>query len=316
MDILRGDLRKGTPVQGPLALTVGNFDGLHKGHQYLLDRLKKESESRSLESVVLSFHPHPNQVITGQVVELLFDLEEKVKAMESLGVDCFALQDFSLDFAQQSAEDFLRQYLFKIFKPSYLLFGHDFNFGKGGSGKFELANQIGKEYGCVVEQEIPFLMDGKIVSSTAIRSALKAGEVHTAGSMLGRPYKIKGNIVHGQGLGKQWGIPTANLAEIQTLLPGKGVYGGYAVYKENKYKAVLNIGMRPTVSSSGAPSVECHILDFQSDIYGEMLEFQFFNKIREERKFPGKLELIEQIRKDIESVRTAKFMESVFESRN
>lgn len=296
MDVYSGDFLNKKNLIDVGSMTIGNFDGVHRGHQYLINQLKKMDSP----SLVLSFSPHPRQILGKTPVEKLFSEADRKEQLQNCGIEIFAIQDFTATFAALSGEDFLRQYVFSVFNPKSLLLGHDFSFGRGGVGNFDLVREIASERGCALKQSEPFLIKDKVVSSSEIRSLLKEGDVLGAESYLGRNYYIEGEVTRGEGLGRQLGFPTANMTDIRTLIPLRGVYAGVAHIDGRINPAVLNIGVRPTVSSSNTVSVECHLMDFKDDLYGKKIRFSFVDRIRGEQKFSGKLELIDQISKDKE----------------
>ncbi len=307
MDLIRGDILKTCFQPTPLALTFGNFDGLHLGHQSLIESLKSAAHARQLKTAVFTLNPHPRSLLSREKFYPLQSCEDKIERFKALGVNTLFLQEFNTEFAQIDAENFLRQYVLEFIKPQLVFFGYDFRFGKGGKGDFELAQSYLSTKGIELIKGQAFKVSDQIVSSTQIRQALIATQVEKASELLGFPYKISGTVIEGLKIGRQLGFPTANLSLPDTLLPGKGVYAGRALVDKKKYSAVLNIGTRPTLDQDQKTQVECHILNFKKEIYSQKAEFEFHFKLRDEIKFSSLDQLKKQIAMDVS--RTQKLME-------
>jgi riboflavin kinase/FMN adenylyltransferase len=301
MGVVQGNLPDLQPWPRSVALTIGNFDGVHRGHQHLIKFLLKTAEDLGVEAVVLCFDPHPDIVFQTPQFELLMTLQDKVHCLESLGVQWVVLQDFNRKVADVPAQDFLRQYLQAFFNLKGLILGYDFRFGSRGQGDFKMAQGYFNSSGVQVLQAPVFKLGEEILSSTLIRDQLRAGEVNSAEKSLGRPYQVIGQVEAGEQLGRTLGFPTANLTSIQTLIPGDGVYFCRAYFAKEMYSAVVNIGVRPTVSGERR-TVEAHLLNFSGDLYGQTLKIQFLQKIRDEKKFSDLSQLKEQIQRDINQV--------------
>lgn len=299
MQVICGDITKLEPLKEPIALTLGNFDGLHLGHQSLIHRLNELAKEQGFKSAVISFSPHPEKLLQGDKFDVLQTVDEKIKRMSSLDIDFCVVQDFSSDFAAREPKDFLRQTLLRFFNLKLLLFGYDYHFGHKGRGDFQLAQKVLSHDNLKLLQAGIFKLGNEVVSSSKIRKLFKLGDVKEANKLLGYSYKITGKIMRGESLGRQLGFPTANMSEVPTLVPGHGVYSGFAIVNTKRYPAVVNIGIRPTVNNKKNTTVECHIIGFSEDIYDQSIEFEFHEKVRDEQAFKNIDELKYQIAQDI-----------------
>lgn len=282
------------------AVTVGNFDGVHRGHQHLIDRLLYRARQMGLKSVVLSFYPHPLKVLSASQTPCeLTDLRERAELMLERGVDLVVFIRFDRRFARLSAVDFIREVLLQRLKCRHLVVGYDWRFGYRREGEIELAKELGRELGFSVEEIEPFRIDGHVVSSTLIRRLLHAGRLEEAVLYLGRNYAVRRKVVSGDGRGSLLGFPTANLQNTENLCLREGVY---AVKVDDMYIGVANYGVRPTFGSNKR-LLEVHLLDFNGNLRGKRIKVEFLKFIREERKFSSVEELKNQIRADISAVR-------------
>lgn len=293
-----------SPDRQPVALTIGNFDGVHLGHKALLSRLLEAAKSRGVPSAVVIFEPHPREFFTpDQAPTRLTSLREKLELLAELGVDRVHICRFNQKFAQMSAADFIDA-LHKKLLVQYVLIGDDFRFGSGRSGDFALIEKIAINQGFEVEAMHSVLHDGLRVSSTAVRSALAAGNLRAATRFLGRPYSISGRVVHGDKLGRELGFPTANVQLKHNRPPLTGIY---VVRVTGDHIPVLHgaasIGVRPTVHVNGRAVLEIHLLDFAREIYGQHLRVEFLHKLRNEEKYPDLQSLTKQIALDVENTR-------------
>ena len=315
MKILQGHFLGQKAFQAPVAVTIGNFDGFHLGHQHLVRQLLSLARGSRVKSLILNFWPHPQQVLSPKPNdwEYLSRKEDSWNQARKLGVDVWLLQEFNASFSSLYPRDFLTRYLFQSLNPKLVLLGYDFRFGKGGAGDFSMVQTVGKKRGCSVFRAEIFSQQGEVVSSTAIRRNLNQGRVDRATILLGRPYQIQGEVQPGQGMGRQLGFPTANLHGVKTLVPRDGVYVGYVNFPSSSklhcfgsleegvpLGALLNIGVRPTLDSRGQRSIECHILNWRGEIYGHFLTFHFVEKLRDERNFSSPGELSHQIAIDVQ----------------
>ncbi|GAB7023738.1 bifunctional riboflavin kinase/FAD synthetase [Salidesulfovibrio brasiliensis] len=281
-------------------MTIGNFDGVHKGHQKLLGLTCDKAQANDLTSVVVTFDPHPLRVLTGRKTPPFITLiEQKLELISQYGPQVALVLEFTKDIAALSPEEFVRQYLVEGLGMKELIIGHDYHMGKGRSGNYDTLMELGAAMGFNVERLEPVTVEGAIVSSTRIRDLVQAGEVWDALPLLGRFYQVAGEVVHGMNRGgRLLGFPTANLKLVDELFPKPGVYAIWVEVDGEPHKGVANIGKNPTFGND-ALSVEAHLLDFSGDLYGRDIRVHFVQRIRDERKFNGIDELKERIGKDI-----------------
>ena len=283
-------------------VTVGTFDGIHKGHQKIIDRLKEIARQINGETVVFTFWPHPRMVVNQEnsALQLLNTLEEKKELMEEAGIEHFILYPFTKEFSQLSSEHFIDEILVKKVGVKYLVVGHDHRFGSKREGDIHVLDTYSKKYGFDIEQIDVINYQHFNVSSTQIREALRNGNVTLAKYFLGYPYRIKGTVKQGNKLGQSIGFPTANLDIHQyKLIPGNGVYVVNVYAYTEKFHGMANIGNNPTVSGDiSHKNIEIHILNFNANLYGESITVEFIDKIRDERKFADMTELKYQLQKD------------------
>ena len=280
---------------------------MHLGHQQIIRQTIADARQHDAIALVLTFDRHPNSVVApGRVPPLIYSLPQKLRAIESLGADALLLIHFDKKFSRQTGEEFIRELARDLGKIQSLCVGADFVFGHQRSGNVALLKKLGGEIGFTVHGLAAVSLDGRIVSSTRIREAIRAGELDAASQMLGRPYAISGRVVEGDRLGRQLGFPTANLDAAGLILPPNGVYAGLTKVKKKSHRVALNIGFRPTMASA-APQlrVEAHLLDFSGKLYGEELKVEIGGKLREERKFASSAELRQQIARDIAVLRVS-----------
>jgi riboflavin kinase/FMN adenylyltransferase len=286
-------------------LTIGTFDGVHRGHQAILTELVAGAHAKNCPAVVLTFHPRPAAVLQGLSGPFyLTSPDERAEQMARLGVDVVFTLPFTREIAATTAEDFMRR-LREHLDVRVLLVGEDFALGRGREGNIERLQQLGQILGYEVRSLNRVTANGQPISSTRIRSLLTEGDVAAAADMLGRLYRLQGEVVHGDGRGRTIGIPTANVAFWdEQMLPANGVYACRATWQGQSWAAATNVGLRPTFSGEKALSVEAHLLNFKGDIYGQQLRLDFLHRLRGEQKFPSVEALIEQIRRDIEETRS------------
>ena len=287
-------------------VTIGSFDGVHLGHACVIQHLKEKAASIDGESVIISFEPHPREVLypREKKIGILTTLEEKVTILEKYGVDHLIILKFTLEFAQQSYTDFVKKILIDKLKIKGLVVGYDHRFGKDRAGNFENLQELANKYGFFLEKEVVFEEDDVNVSSTKIRNALTVGDITTVNRFLGYLYSITGKVVYGHHLGHKIGFPTANIqvSDERKLLPAIGVYAVKVIIGQEIFNGMLNIGIRPTVSNDGQVSCEVYIFDFSQDLYGKTITINFINRIRGERKFNDIEELRAQLQKDQEKI--------------
>ena len=288
------------------AATIGLFDGVHAGHRYLIDSLKKEAEKRGLKSMVLTFNNNPKQVLrTNFKPQLLTTPDEKRVQLQSLQLDSIVELDFTKEMAALSAFDFIQQVLYDKYQVGLLLVGHDHRFGKDRIDGFPEYAAYGKQTGIEVIEAAQFSTPSlKQISSSTIRTALANGKIEQATALLSYPYSFEGEVISGYKVGRKIGFATANLKPVHPdkIIPGLGVYMVKIFWQNRPYKAMMNIGRRPTMDNDNNISLEVHILDFQEEIYGQILKVSFLKKIRDEKKFNAVEDLVEQLKKDREFV--------------
>ncbi|MEX1255469.1 MAG: bifunctional riboflavin kinase/FAD synthetase [Dehalococcoidia bacterium] len=287
----------------PSALTIGKFDGVHRGHQYLVGHLLERARAEGLASVVVTLHPHPIAVLRpGTLITYLCSLEERVTLLRALGVDSVGVLSFTSELAQLSYRDFVAL-LVEHLDLRLLLIGPDFALGRDREGNVKALRALGEEIGLRVET-IPLLSeDTAKVGSGAVREALAQGDMESVTQLLGRPFALRGPVVRGAERGATIGFPTANIAVGPDLaLPAFGVYVTRAYLGETAYESVTNIGQRPTFNES-RPTIEVHLLDFEGDCYERELRIELLHRLRPEQKFAGVDELVAQIGRDVGATR-------------
>jgi riboflavin kinase/FMN adenylyltransferase len=298
MQILRGLY---SPDQQPVALTIGNFDGVHLGHQALLNGVCAAAKERGLQTAVMIFEPHPREFFTPQQAPpRLTSLREKLEFFSAAGIDRVHVCRFNTHFALMSAADFIN-HLHENLHARFVLIGDDFRFGSGRSGDFALMEEIGSRQGFKVQALPTVSCDGVRISSTAVRAALQAGQLSEANSYLGRHYSISGRVVHGDGMGRKIGFPTANIQLKHNRPPLSGIFV-VQVHAEDLgvLQGVASLGVRPTLKQDAKPVLEVHLFEFKQQIYGKHLRVEFMQKLRDEEKYPDVETLIRHIALDVE----------------
>lgn len=283
----------------PLALSIGIFDGVHKGHQSIIKKLNSIAQEKNLESAILTFWPHPRTIFNpNDDLKFLNTIEEKIYLLEKKGVENLFLKEFDEEFRNLTGEEFIKQVLVKKLNVKHLIIGHDHTFGKNRSGDFSLLQKMSSEYDFEVEQVEAVDFQDKHISSTQIRNALLDGNVKEANEMLGYVYSVSGKVVHGKKIGRTIGYPTANIAaDPAKLLPKKGAYIVDVFVKNKHNKGMLSIGTNPTVNGNSL-STEVYILDFNGDIYDEIISVNFRDFLHDEIKFESLEKLIERLDED------------------
>ncbi len=295
-------------IQNPV-VTIGTFDGVHLGHQKILQTLKDEAESVHGESVLLTFYPHPRMILFPEShgMKLLHTQVEKMDKLSNFGLQNLIVYPFSFDFSRLTALEFVRDILVNKLHVRKIVIGYDHQFGKNREGNIEYLKDIADTYEFEVI-EIPAQdIDEVNISSTKIREALLQGDVQRAAVFLGEPYELSGTVIRGRALGRTIGYPTANI-EVNSdlkLVPGIGVYAVEVLVDGKVHRGMLNIGRRPTVVSSDVVNLEVHILDFQQDIYDKIITIRFMSRVRDEQKFESVEALKEQLKNDEKFVRTS-----------
>jgi riboflavin kinase / FMN adenylyltransferase len=291
-------------------VTIGNFDGVHLGHQRILRAVRERAEAAHhssqdtrLISAVLTFYPHPARIVRPEEAPpLLMTLAQRLAAFEQARMRAALVLQFDRSLAQLSPEDFARRYLVETMRAKAVLVGSNFRFGHKQSGDVNLLCDLGRRFRFETEAIAPVVIHDTVVSSTAIRTALREGCVDDAGNLLGRPYALAGEIRTGTGLGRKLLVPTLNLATEQELLPKRGVYATEVVLGDRVYRGVTNVGVRPTFDGA-ATTVESHLLDFSDTRTHGHMEVHFLHRLRDEQKFSGPERLLEQILRDIDRAR-------------
>jgi len=301
MRVFRGHSR---PVPAPVVLAIGNFDGVHLGHAALVRQLIGAAERARLAPTVLTFEPHPREFFApGSAPARLSTLREKLELLGELGVEQTMVCPFNAAFAGLSADDFVEQVLVRGLQVQHLIIGDDFRFGRARAGDFELLKSHGERHGFAVESMASVLVDGERVSSSGVRSALRAGDMARAARLLGRPYVIDGQVSHGDKIGRQLGFATANIRIRHNPLPMTGVFAvEVGALGETPLPGVANLGIRPTVGGT-RPLLEVHLFDFDRDIYGAHISVRFVHKLRNEQRFPNFDALKAQIAADAAAAR-------------
>lgn len=286
-------------------ITIGNFDGVHLGHQALIARVRARAQQMSLPSVVVTFEPHPIKVLHPErKFHRIFDIEDQIEQLSKFGIDVLAIEPFSREFSQLPPERFLSEWIFKPFVPRAVIVGYDFSFGAHRQGSIDFLKGNEARFGFELEVVAPVKIGDVIASSSRIRQAVEAGEVAFANALLGRRFYLRGLVERGAGRGRTIGVPTANMRTNAELVPARGVYACFASVQGRRWMAAVNVGLNPTfVDDERRLRVEAHLLDFSGDIYGENFKLEFVERIRDERKFASAAELTVQIRSDLERCR-------------
>ena len=292
--------------QAPVALTIGNFDGVHKGHQGMLARLRAKARELCVPACVLTFEPHPREFFAPQSAPTrLTSLREKLELLAAHGIDRVHVSHFTRAYASLAPGDFIERELIRGLGMRYLLIGDDFRFGAKRAGDFAMLKEAAANGGFELEAMPSVLSEGVRVSSSAVRAALVSGKLGGARALLGRPYSISGRVVHGDKLGRQLGFPTANVQLKHNRPPLQGIFAVRAVDAKNRVRdGVASLGLRPTVDASGRAKLEVHLFDFGGELYGEHLRVEFLCKLRDEEKYPDLDTLKAQIARDAAAART------------
>lgn len=303
MELIRG-LQNLQPEHYGCVATIGNFDGVHLGHQAVIGQLAEKGQELGLPTLVMVFEPQPLEVFKGeQAPARLTRFREKLRALARYAVDRLLCIRFSKSFGQMSAESFIKDVLVDGLGVRYLVVGDDFRFGAGRQGDFVMLQHAGERYGFEVANLHSFRVGGERVSSTRIREALAAGNMDDAELLLGRPYRMCGRVAHGDKIGRTLGIPTANIHLHRKVSPVQGIYVVEVFgLKGEPLQGVASVGNRPTVGGT-KPLLEIFIFDFNEDIYGKYLNIDFLHKIRNEKKFTGLEELKQWIEDDIQKAK-------------
>lgn len=293
-----------------VVLTIGAFDGVHRGHQQLIEQVRQRAQATGCASAIITFDPHPEAVLQpGVPVPYLTTLDERIALLAETGVDLLIILTFTREMADTPAVTFM-QLICDYLSIQELMVGPDFALGRQREGTLPLLEQVGERLGFRARAVMPLLVDGQMVSSTRIRQALRRGDVREAARLLGRPYTLYGEVVPGARRGRALGFPTANLAHHGEsvalgegqVLPADGVYATYARLDDHRWPSITHVGRRPTFGDSER-WVETHILDFDRDIYGEVLRVEFVERLRDEAQFESISALVAQLQRDAAQAR-------------
>lgn len=292
------------PLSEACVATVGVFDGMHQGHLRVLHMMQEISSGDALPRTVVTFDTHPDEFLGKSSPSLILSLEHRLRLLERNGVDLSVILPFNKKIRNTTALDFLTRFLIQSLGARALVLGYDSAFGRNREGDFSFIRERGESLGIEVHTAPEISVRGKAISSTRIRDAIRGGDLDLAEEMLGREVSILGKVVHGDGRGRQLGFPTANVDSCTDIIPPPGVYEIKVLFRGIRRKAVLSIGTRPTFHgiTEERTTLEVHVPGFSGDIYGETLEIFLVRKIRDQKRFDSVEELLENIRKDIESL--------------
>lgn len=304
MHIYQGAKHLSSPLESSV-VTIGNFDGVHLGHQQLVENVVREAKYFGVPSVVYTFYPHPVKVLHPErPTYRLFDLKDQQEQFEQRGIDFVIIENFTKSFSQVSPQYFLDHYIVAHLHPKTLVVGHDFSFGADRAGNIPFLEKYCAENGIRLIVIPPYQYQGLVVSSSLIREKLKIGEVEKANELLGRPYYLRGHVEKGFQRGRSIGVPTANIHPDVDFLPRRGVYCTLTKVGQHLHPSVTNIGVNPTFEENGnGIKIETHLFDFNAHLYGSEVEVFLLHFIRDEKKFSGIEELKSQIQNDMEEAR-------------
>ena len=269
-------------------VTIGTFDGVHRGHQEILRNMVQRAKEIGGESVVVTFYPHPRQVLSSDAnIKFITTQEEKIRHLEESGIDNLIIIKFTKEFAAKSSEEFIKNYIVKNIEPVVLIIGYDHHFGKGRTGDFSMLHELGNQYHFKVEKIQEQDVDNMAVSSTKIRHFLENGDIRHANMLLGYQFSYSGKVIHGQQVGHKMGYPTANIevAEEFQLIEKPGVYATFVDFNGNSYPAMTYIGKRPTMHDNRPQSIETHMISFDADLYDKEIKIRFVDFVRDDKKF-------------------------------
>lgn len=286
------------------AVTIGNFDGVHRGHREIIRRVQSYAQHRQLLSLVFTFLPHPVKLLVPHLAPPLINTyAQKVEIMSSLEVDGMVEQPFDRDFAGYSPEQFVSEVLHQHLQAKAVFVGFDFTFGRGGKAGVEVLRELAAGYGISIEVATPLSFDGIVASSTKIREFVLKGQVEGARLLLDRYFFLEGTVVEGAQRGRQIGFPTANMETLQELIPATGVYACWVETQRGIFPAVSNIGVKPTFENEAGLTIESHLLDFSGDLYGQSIRVHWVQRLRSEQAFSSADALKEQITQDVKQAR-------------
>jgi riboflavin kinase / FMN adenylyltransferase len=278
-------------------VTVGTFDGIHLGHKEIIRELKIRSKNISGRSVLITFDPHPREVVGRGPTKLLTTIDERLEIFNKSGIDLVFVINFTFEFSRLPYDQFYSDYIYNKIGVDEVIVGHDHMFGRDREANIDKLKELGKQLGFKVDQIPPVVIDGELICSSKIRDILLRGDVSKAENFLGHPYSLNGRVVSGEGRGKIIGFPTANVEPIfeKKLVPAEGVYFVSVIIQDRKHYGMLNIGVRPTFQTSSHRVIEVNIFDFASEIYDKEVTILFHKRIRSEKKFASKEDLTQQL---------------------
>ncbi len=286
-------------IQQPTIVTLGIFDGLHLGHQRIMQMVTSRAKATGLVATVLTFSPHPRALLQPQTAPpLLHTFEQKAEGLKILGIEQLVVLEFTRELASLSAEEFVRKIIYKGLGAKEVYLGEGFAFGRGREGNFQKLKELSHQFDFFADEIKEVVIRNQRISSTLIRNLLTGGRVNLARRMLGRPYGVEGIVMEGRHVGRQLSFPTANLMPQNAVIPADGVYVTLTLVDGIWRRSVTNIGVRPTFAGLNERQVESHLLDFQGDLYGQTLRIRFLHRLRAEKKFASLDELKAQISKD------------------
>lgn len=287
-------------ISRPTVLTMGVFDGLHLGHQLIMKTVVERAKEINATPTVITFNPHPRAVLFPESAPpLLQTLDQRINAFSVLGIEQTIVIPFTKEFSQQPAEDFLRDVVHERLQAKEVYLGQGFFFGKDRAGNIDLLRSVSHELGFFADEIGEVKLRGVRISSSKIRRLLLEGRVNPVRRMLGRPYGVEGQVIHGAQRGRKLGFPTANLQPQNRVIPKSGVYITSTLINDQWRQSVTNIGIRPTFENDTEPSVETFVLNWDGDLYGDVVRIRFLHRLRAEKKFSSIDELTTQIQKDI-----------------
>lgn len=289
-----------TKITKPTACCLGNFDGVHLGHQSLINVLLMNSQERNLESVILTFDPHPSRILNPCKCDpLILTLNQKERIIREFDIDHLIFAPFTQEFSKKSYEEFFYEVLVDKINAKVVVIGFDYKFGNKGEGNAKVLTELCLKNGIEPVILPPIMKDKKIISSTLVRDSVKAGDVKKAQSFMGRPFSVEGIVSKGDGVGSKLGFPTANISfKKDMLMPARGVYAVKVLWQGQVYKAVANVGNKPTFNGNDI-KLEVHIIDFAKPLYGETIEVFFIDNLRKEVRFNKIEDLVKQVTKDM-----------------
>jgi len=290
------------PFDKKSVVTVGTFDGVHLGHQKVIQRVWEQAQAKGARSVLLTFEPHPREVVGRGPVKLLTTIDERIGLLDRTGTDILVILEFTFEFSRQSSREFFEKNIVNGIGLEDVVVGHDHMFGRDREAGVEELRELGRHFGFSVYREPPFVVEEEIVGSSKIRETLLRGDVEKAGRWLGRPYFLSGQVIKGDGRGASIGFPTANIQpqNERKLIPAEGVYFVEVDFDGKNLFGMMNIGIRPTFNKDSARAIEVHLFDWSENLYGKTLRVHFRRRLRSEKKFASPEELVEQLRRDQE----------------